>query len=73
MTEKELYKLILQKYSKKTADFLAKEIREHFEDNYWDNYCNAIIELMNKNYPEEEFINYAFVLPMKCGGVLFDD
>ena len=43
MTEKELYKIILQKYSEETADFLAKEIREHFKDNDWDNYCNAVI------------------------------
>ena len=73
MTEKELYKLILQKYSEETADFLAKDIREHFRDKNWDNYCNAVIELMSKNYSEEKFIDYAFVLPGKYDYIFFDD
>ena len=74
MTEKELNKIISQKYSEETANQFANEQKEYFADeNCWDNYCQAVIELMNKNYSEDEFIDYAFVLPRKHGRMLVDD
>lgn len=75
MTEQDLKNLILEKYSKDIADYLAKEgFSGYFPGaGDWDKYCNSIKTLVAQDLPEKEFVDQAFVMPLKCGMILYDD
>ena len=73
MTEKELKNIILERYSNEVCDELCNDMREHFvKASDWEAYSAALLQLAQKGLPENEFLDRAFVLPIKNGYVIFD-
>lgn len=75
MTEQELRKLLSEKYSEDTVDFLTgngmSDCFPHADD--WNRYCDALKALVDQNLPEKEFTNRAFVMPRQYGIIIYDE
>ena len=69
MTEKELEKLIEDKYGAYPDDRPGVASKEQFlSENAWNKYCKKAIELMS--LPKRDFLDRFPLLPISCGASL---
>lgn len=75
MTEQELKKILSEKYSENTVDFLVENGMSDCFSNAddWNQYCDALKALVAQNLPEKEFTNRAFIMPRQYGIIIYDE
>ena len=67
MTEKELAKLIENKYGTYPDNLPGVAARSRFSESEWNKYCQLTTDLLNSNLSDKEFFNRFLVLPIWCG------